>query len=122
VARRAADRVIDETERPAGAAEADPPALQTDPTMPEHVSWTIAKREAAEASLDETPRRRPHYACRVEGPSDDEGIEQQLRRQAELGRLLAATAGFRVVAKVRERTVVLRLDSSALERSPSARA
>jgi hypothetical protein len=34
----------------------------------------------------------------VRGPSDDEGIEQQLRRQAELGRLLAAAAGFRVVA------------------------
>ena len=46
----------------------------------------------------ETPRRRPHYACRVRGPSDDEGIEQRLRRQAELGRLLAAAAGFRVVA------------------------
>src|SRR5207244_11858215 len=40
--------------------------------------------------LDETPRRRPHYACRVQGRSDDEGIEQRLRRQAELGRLLAA--------------------------------
>jgi hypothetical protein len=103
----------------------------------------------------------------VRGPSDDEGIEQRLRRQAELGRLLAAAAGFRVVAsdgrqvgaldhvryrrhadhpdeiivrrrvlfskrrralpfsaveavKVRERTVVLRLDSGALERSPAA--
>jgi len=118
--------------------------------------------------LDETPRRRPHYACRVQGRSDDEGIEQRLRRQAELGRLLAAAAGYRVVAsdgrqvgaldhvryrrhadhpdeiivrrrvlfpkrrraslqrrravRARERTVVLRLDSSALERSPSARA
>jgi hypothetical protein len=105
----------------------------------------------------------------VRGPSDHEGIEQSPRRQAELGRLLAAAAGYRVVAsdgrqvgaldhvryrrhadhpdeiivrrrvlfpkrrralpfsaveavKVRERTVVLRLDSSALEHSPSARA
>jgi hypothetical protein len=105
----------------------------------------------------------------VPGPSDDEGVEQRLRRQAELGRLLAAAAGYRVVAsdgrqvgvldhvryrrhadhpdeiivrrgalfpkrrralpfsaveavRARERTVVLRLDSSALERSPSARA
>jgi hypothetical protein len=101
--------------------------------------------------------------------SDDEGVERSLRRQAELGRLLAAAAGYRVVAsdgrqvgtldhiryrrhadhpdeiivrrhalftrrrralpfsavetvRARERTVVLRLDSSALERSPSARA
>jgi hypothetical protein len=29
----------------------------------------------------------------VRGPSDDEGIEQRLRRQAELGRLLAAAVG-----------------------------
>ena len=119
--------------------------------------------------LDETPRRRPHYACRVQGRSDDEGIEQRLRGQAELGRLLAAAAGYRVVAsdgrqvgaldhvryrrhadhpdeiiirrrvlfqkrrralpfsaveavRARERTVVLRLDFSAFERSPSARA
>jgi len=96
----------------------------------------------------------------------DESAEQSLRRQAELGRLLAAAEGYRVVAidgtqvgrldhvryerhadhpdaivvrrrgflprrhralpfsaveavKPRERTVVLRLDHSALVRSPS---
>jgi hypothetical protein len=103
----------------------------------------------------------------VQGLSDDGGLEQRLRRQAELGRLLAAAAGYRVVAsdgrqvgtldhvryrrhadhpdeiivrrrarfskrrralpfsaveavRARERTVVLRLDSGALERSPAA--
>ena len=102
----------------------------------------------------------------MQGLSDDEGLEQRLRRQAELGRLLAAAGGYRVVASdgrqvgtldhvryrrhadhpdeiivrrarftrrrralpfsaveavnARERTVVLRLDSSALERAPSA--
>lgn len=95
----------------------------------------------------------------------DESAEQGLRRQAELGRLLAAAEGYRVVAsdgthvgwldhvryerhvdhpdeivvrrrllpkrrravpfssveavRPRERTVVLRLDRSVLERSPS---
>ena len=31
--------------------------------------------------------------------TDDEGLEQRLRRQAELGRLLAAAAGYRVVER-----------------------
>ena len=97
----------------------------------------------------------------------DESVEQGLRREAELGRLLAAAEGFKVVAsggtqfgwldhvryerhadhpdeivvrrrglrlkrrcavpfsaveavRPKERTVVLRLDQGALERSPSA--
>lgn len=37
------------------------------------------------------------FAC-VPEPSGEEDVEQRLRRPAELGRLLAAAAGYRVVA------------------------